>query len=242
MLLYPWERAGEALRASRTLMAGAPAELTVFDCLVTVPPQAPFPPALHGRPAVAVGCAWAGDPAAGERVLAPLRRGCPPALDLVAPMPYVALQSMLDGSAPHGRNWYDRMHYLPAVEDGFLDALLAGYERSPSPFAQINLARMGGAVGAVPAEATAFGHRDAHSLAWIIGCSGDGPLDPAAEWVRAVWEDTARYATGGVYVNALDRGRPVRDAYSDAVWERLVAVKRRYDPDGAFAGNGIGAA
>jgi len=57
--------------------------------------------------------------------------------------------------------------------------------------------------------------------------------------VRDVWNATARFAAGGVYVNALDAGRPVRDAYADEIWERLVAVKRRYDPDGAFEGNGI---
>jgi FAD/FMN-containing dehydrogenase len=59
--------------------------------------------------------------------------------------------------------------------------------------------------------------------------------------VRRTWEATAQYASDGVYVNALDAGRPVREAYADEVWERLVAVKRRYDPDGAFSGNGIGA-
>jgi FAD/FMN-containing dehydrogenase len=58
--------------------------------------------------------------------------------------------------------------------------------------------------------------------------------------VRRLSEDTRRFSTGGVYVNALDADRPVRDAYADAIWERLVAVKRRYDPDGAFSGNGIG--
>ena len=61
------------------------------------------------------------------------------------------------------------------------------------------------------------------------------------DWVRSVWDDTAAFATGGVYVNALDLDRPVRDAYADDVWDRLVAVKRRYDPDGVFSGNGIGA-
>jgi FAD/FMN-containing dehydrogenase len=98
---------------------------------------------------------------------------------------------------------------------------------------------MGGAVDRVPQGATAFGHRGARALTWIIGCSADEPVGPVADWVRRVWEDTAPYATGGVYVNALDQERSIRDAYADDVWERLVAVKRRYDPDGVFAGNGI---
>jgi FAD/FMN-containing dehydrogenase len=65
-------------------------------------------------------------------------------------------------------------------------------------------------------------------------------VGPTAAWVRRVWEDTAHFAREGVYVNALDSGRSVRDAYADDIWERLVAIKRRYDPDGVFAGNGIG--
>ena len=98
---------------------------------------------------------------------------------------------------------------------------------------------MGGAIDRVAPGATAFGHRGARAFTWIIGCSGERPLAPVADWVRRVWEDTAPFATAGVYVNALNAERSVRDAYADEVWERLVAVKRRYDPDGVFDANGI---
>jgi FAD/FMN-containing dehydrogenase len=239
MLVYPWERAREALRATRHLMAGAPEELTIFDVLITAPPQEPFPPELQGRPVAVVGVAWCGDLAEGERVLAPLRAGAPPAMDLVGPMPYVALQSMLDETAPHGWRFYDRLHYLPEVSDGFIDALLAGFEGVPAPQAHVVTAWMGGAIDRVAPGATAFGHRGARAFTWIIGCSGDGPLEPVVDWVRRLWDDTARFASDGVYVNALGPERSVRDAYADEIWERLVAVKRRYDPDGVFSGNGI---
>jgi FAD/FMN-containing dehydrogenase len=239
MLVYPWERARTALRATRALMAGAPEELTIFVALVTAPPEEPFPPELRGHRVAVVAAAWAGDLHDGEAALAPLRAGCPPALDLVAPMPYAALQSMLDQTAPPGWRYHDRMHYLPEVGDDLVDALLAGVERAPTPQSHVMTAWMGGAVDRVAPGATAFGHRGAHALTWIIGCSGDEPLEPAAAWVRRLWEDTAPFATGGVYVNALDAGRPVRDAYADDVWERLLDVKRRYDPDGVFDGNGI---
>ena len=239
MLVYPWDAAREALRATRELMETAPDELTVFVALVTAPPEDPFPAEVQGRPAAVVAVAWTGDLTEGERVLAPLRTACPPAADLVAPMPYVALQSMLDETAPHGWRFYDRLHYLPEVSDGFVDALLAGFEAAPTPQSHVMTAWMGGAVERVAPGATAFGHRDARALTWIIGCSGDEPLEPAADWVRRLWEDTASFASGGVYVNALDLGRSVRDAYADEIWDRLVAVKRRYDPDGAFSGNGI---
>ena len=239
-MVHPWERAREAMRASRELMAGAPEELTTFDVLLTAPPQDPFPAELQGRPVAVVAVAWTGDPAEGERVLAPLRERCPPVLDLVGEMPYVALQSMLDETAPHGRHYYDRLHYLQEVGDGFIDALLAGFEHAPSPHAHVMTAWMGGAIDRVAPGETAFGHRGARALSWIIGCSEDEPVGPVADWVRRVWEDTAPFAAGGVYVNALDAGRSVCDAYAAEVWARLVAVKRRYDPDGVFSGNGIG--
>ena len=239
LMVYPWEQAGQVLRASRELMDGAPEELTIFDVLLTAPPEEPFPAALQGKRVAVVGVAWTGDLDEGERVLAPLRAGCPPALDLVAPMPYVALQSMLDATAPHGWKFYDRQHYLDQVSDDFIDALLSGFERAPTPQAHVMTAWLGGALDRVEPGATAFGHRGAVALSWIIGCSGEEPVEPVAGWVREVWEGTAPFATGGAYVNALNAERPVRDAYADEVWERLVAVKRRYDPEGAFHANGI---
>ncbi len=240
MLVYPWESAGDALRASRDLMEDAPPELTIFDVLLTAPPGPPFPAELQGRRVAVVSVAWSGDLAEGERVLAPLRSECPPALDLVGPMPYVALQTMLDATAPHGQRFYDRLHYLPEVSDGFIDTMVRGFEAVPSPQSHVVTGWMGGAIDRVAPGETAFGHRDARAFTWIIGCSGDEPVGPTSEWVRRVWDDTAGFAREGVYVNALDSGRSVRDAYAGEIWERLVEIKRRYDPDGVFAGNGIG--
>jgi hypothetical protein len=79
----------------------------------------------------------------------------------------------------------------------------------------------------------------ARAFTWIIGCSGHEPVDTVAQRVRGVWEDTAPFASGGVCVNALNAERPVGDACAGEVWDRLVAVKRRYDPDGVFDGNGM---
>jgi FAD/FMN-containing dehydrogenase len=241
MLAYPWGRAAEAFGAARALMEEAPDALTTFAVLITAPPGPPFPAELQGQRLAVVTVAWTGDIAEGERVLAPLRRDHPPALDLVGPMPYVALQSMLDATAPPGGRYYDRLHYLPEVSDGFVDTLLAGFERAPTPQAHVMTAWMGGAIDRAPADATAFGHRGARALTWIIGASGEAPVEPVTEWVRSVWTDTEPYASAGTYVNALDAGRSVREAYAGDVYDRLVAVKRRYDPERVFAGNGIAA-
>ena len=145
-------------------------------------------------------------------------------------MPYVALQSMLDETAPHGWRFYDRLHYLPEVSDDFVDALVDGFEQRRRPQAHVVTGWMGGAIDRVaparPRSATAaraphLDHRllraTSRSSRCATGCAASGTT-------------RRRFATGGVYVNALDADRPVRDAYADDVWERLVAVKRRYDP------------
>ncbi len=240
MLAYPWDRAREAFQASRELIESAPDELMIFDVLITAPPAPPFPPELQGQKVAVVGVAWCGDIAEGERVLAPLRESHPPALDLVQPMPYVALQMMLDETAPPGLNYYDKLHYLAEVSDGYIDELLGAFESVPTPQTHVVTGWMGGAVDRVPPGATAFGHRGAPALAWVIGCSGEDPIEPTADWVRRTWDATRPFATDGAYVNALDPDTPVKQAYADDVWERLLEVKRRYDPDGVFAGNGIG--
>jgi FAD/FMN-containing dehydrogenase len=239
MLVYPWEQARAVFQATRALMAGAPDALTAFAVLLTAPPQAPFPAEHQGQPVAVVAVAWSGDVGEGERVLAPLRAGCPPLVDLVAPMPYVALQSMLDETAPHGWSFYDKLHYLPEVGDDFIDALLAGFADDPTPHSHVMTAWMGGAIDRVAPGDSAFGHRDARAFTWIIGCSGEDPVEPAAAWVRRVFAATAPFASPGVYVNALDEGRPVDEAYTEEVLRRLITVKRRYDPDGVFDAHGL---
>ncbi len=239
MLVYAWGDAPAAFRATRDLMESAPAELTTFVTLITAPPEDPFPPELRGHPVLAVAMAWTGDMAKGERVVGALRKERPPVVDLMGPMPYVALQGMLDQTAPHGLNYYDRAHYLTRVSDEFIETLLSGFEEVSTPLSHVMTGWMGGAINRVAAGETAFGHRGANALTWLIGCSDEQPIDSAADWVRAMWERTAGFADEGVYVNALDSGRSVREAYADGIWERLVEIKHRYDPDGAFAGNGI---
>jgi FAD/FMN-containing dehydrogenase len=155
-------------------------------------------------------------------------------------MPYVALQSMLDATAPHGGRYYDRLHYLERVSDGLIDTLVAAFEDVPAPEAHVITGWMGGAVGRVPAGATAFGHRGAGAETWFIGASGSAPLEPVVAWVRRAVDATARFATGGTYVNALEEGGAIGRAYEHGVLARLAEVKRRYDPDGAFSAVGIG--
>ena len=239
MLAYPVEDAPDAFRAGRELMATAPDELGQFQVLMTAPFGPPFPAELQGRQLGLISVAWCGDVEEGERVLAPLRQECPPALDLVAPMPYVALQSMLDPTAPHGWRYYDRLEYMQSLSDELTEVLVDQLAAAPTPQSHIICGFLGGAVSRVPTHETAYVHRSVGAEVWFIGCAGDEPIGPTQAWVRGATDAVAPFATGATYVNALEAGGATGSAYDDATMERLRSVKRRYDPDAAFSPLGL---
>jgi FAD/FMN-containing dehydrogenase len=239
MVLHPLENAGEALRFSRDFMDEAPAELTVFETFMTVPPTDPFPAELHDKPAFALAMAYAGPIAEGETAVRPLREfGCP-ALDLVGPMSYAAVQTLLDQSAPHGMRNYMKAHWLRELPDAAIDDPVERHAEVLSPMSLIINGRMGGAIEEISADATAFAHRDADRLLLAVSAWWEGDDEEQIEWCRGVFDAMSPYSTGGVYVNFLgDEGEArVRASYEEATWRRLVAVKDRWDPENVFCLN-----
>ena len=236
MLLHPLERAGEALRFSRDFMDAAPDELTVYETFMTVPPEPPFPEELQGKPALAIGIVYAGDPDEGERVLRPLREFGPPALDAVGRMPVIGAQEMLDPTAPHGMRNYSKSHWLAELPDAAIDRMVELHAGVPSPMSMIITARMGGAIERVAPESTAFVHRDAYRLLWVVGAWWEGDDAEQIAWTREVFDALTPHSTGGVYVNSLqdEPEQRIRDAYDNRTWARLVELKDRWDPDNAF--------
>ena len=239
MLVYPLAQAGEVLAFVRDWMETAPDELTSFPVFVTAPPEPPFPPALQGAPVLAVGVAYAGATHEGMRVLEPLKRFAAPALDLAGPMPYLALQTMLDASVPHGLHNYNRAEWLDDLSDDAIASLVEHVERVSSPLSQVIVARMGGAVARVPDDATAFPHRQARNLLWIVSVwRPDQDAEPHLQWAVEISRAMKAYAAGGVYVNALgdEPADRVRSAYGSN-WPRLTQIKRRFDPENVFRYN-----
>lgn len=236
MVIHPLDRAADAIRFSRDFMEDAPDELNLMEVLMTAPPEAPFPAELQGRPALALTLVYVGDPDEGEQIVRPLREYGSPALDLLGRMPPLAVQTMLDETAPHGMQNYNKMHWLNELPDAAIDDLVRVHAEVPSPMSLVMTARMGGAISRVPAGATAFGHRDAHRLLWVVSSWWEGDEDEQIEWCRDVFDSMAPYSSGGVYVNALDQEGPsrVRAAYGESVWRRLGVVKDRWDPDNVF--------
>jgi FAD/FMN-containing dehydrogenase len=236
LVLHRLEDAPEVLRFSRGFMDEAPAALTVFETFLTVPPVDPFPLELRGKPAFGLGFAYAGPPGDGEAAVRPLREFGRPALDLLGPMSYVDLQTLLDPTAPHGMRNYMKAHWLRELPDSAIDDQVDLHARVPSPMSLIINGRMGGAIEAVSADATAFAHRGAYRLLLAVSAWWDGDDEEHVAWCRDVFDAMSSFSTGSVYVNFLgDEGESrVRAGYDEATWARLVAVKDRWDPENVF--------
>ena len=237
-LFFPADDAGELLRFYRDFADAAPDELTTVVNLRQVPPLPFIPQRLHGVPTISVVACWAGPIDQGERVLEPLRRHGRPLLDLIAPKPYLAHQGTFDATVPHGLHYYWRSEYLDALDDAAIDTLLDHAWASRSPRSYTIVFHLGGAVGRVPEEATAFSGRAARFAVNVNGVSLQDGYAGQAAWVRRFGQ-ALRPFSSGVYMNFLgDEGQDrVRAAYGPAKYDRLVALKRVWDPANFFRRN-----
>ncbi|WP_354643483.1 FAD-binding oxidoreductase [Kitasatospora camelliae] len=238
-LFLPGERLARTLAAVRDHMADAPDELSAA-CALTRAPAAPFlPPEAHGRPVVRVGVCWAGRPDRGRTATAPLRALPGVLADTVQTRPYVLWQQLLDpGWGPGARNYW-KAEYLTVLSDAAIDTLADQFARVSSPFSDVHLTFLGGAVARVGAEDTAYTHRTAPYLLSINSRWESGPPEPHVAWARRFWSGMRPFSAGGASVNFLGQegsGR-VLEAYGLAKYERLTALKDRYDPTNFFRVN-----
>jgi FAD/FMN-containing dehydrogenase len=180
---------------------------------------------------------YAGDPDEGAAAVQPLR-DLGPAVDLIGPMPYTAFQAITDPLAPWGLPFYARGEYMRELSDGAIDTFLAhavDLFAVADPLSQTILFRIGQAVAAVPDEATAFAHRDARYLFHPIATWRD-PADAGRiiQAGRGFAAAMRAFSTGASYLNFTIEPDRVRDAYGDAKYARLVAIKDTYDPTNLF--------
>ena len=235
-IFWPLAEAPEVLRFLRDFAPEAPDELGITIALRLAPPMPFLPPERYGKPVLGLVLVWAGDPAAGQQAIAPLRAIGTPTADVVRPVPYLALQSMLDGGAPHGMHYYWKSHRLPHLSDEVIDVLVGRVEAITSPFSQIGGWAVGGAASRVDPDATAVGAREVGfelnvAAAWP-------PPDPYRDrhtaWVREGWEALRPHSTG-VYANFLsDEGAAGVEAAYGARLKRLTVLKDRYDRTNFF--------
>jgi FAD/FMN-containing dehydrogenase len=236
-VIYPGELATDILRFYREFCADAPDELTTLVSLATAPPAPFIPEEFHGKPVVIIPGVYAGSIEAGEKAMRPLRELGDPVADLMGPLPYVAMQSLLDPLWGPGAHNYFKAGWLRGLDDRAIDTIVGYHRDISSPKSEIHVQHMGGAVARVPAGATAFGDRSAPFLLNIIASTftADG-YDDAVQWAKDFHGAMDPALTGGTYVNFLsDEGDDrVHAAYGADTYERLVALKRTYDPTNLF--------
>jgi FAD/FMN-containing dehydrogenase len=234
VLVLPATR--EVIRGYLDYSIAAPDELTTLADLTKAPPAPFIPDEWVGTPVLMVLVAWSGSPEDGERALAPLRALAEPVADVVSWMPYPSIYEFTAHLAePHGASI--RMMFADELSDEAIDAMIAAAESGTAPANLVHLRGLGGAFGRVPTDATAFAHRDRRYFVAIIAVWLDAADDPAPHehWTIALWE-RLRPEGRGVYVNFLEEegADRVRDAYPARTFERLAAIKRRYDPGNLF--------
>ena len=226
-LSYPLSKAHEVLRFYHEFASGCPDELSTDASLGVAP---------DGSSVVVVSVCYCGPAEEGERVLRPLREFGSPLADNIQPMAYTTLQSAPDARFPPGRQHYWKSSYLRELNDDAVEVMVQFVSEIPSPTTGVGLQQMHGAASRVDPTATAFPHRDEHYDFLILSQW----VDPAesernVEWTRSLFEAMEPYFEGGVYVNNLgDEGEDrVREAYG-ANYERLLALKGKYDPTNFF--------
>jgi FAD/FMN-containing dehydrogenase len=240
-VMHPLQRASEALAAFMELAADAPDGLGLNAALVVAPPAPFVPEPVRGRAVAILAAGWIGDDGEGADLVSRLRKAGEPVLDTFGRMPYTVLQSMVDDSVPAGIASYARSEWLRPLDSAGTEALMAAASEPTSPMSQVLVRIMGGAIARVPADATAFRFREAAAML-TVAAMWPNPADPGDQhraWCRTQWEALRPWSAGGGYVNHLgDEGRGrIHEAYGDDAWQRLVALKRRWDPDNVFALN-----
>jgi hypothetical protein len=235
-IIWPIEDSPKVLRFYRDWIAEAPDELMTIVVQRKLLPLPFLPPELHGQLVLSIGCCYAGAAENGEEVVRPLRQFGSPLLDLCMPKPYLTHQAMFDATFPHGWWYYVRSCDVAELGDDVIDVMVEHGSQIVSPVTSIALWQMGGAVRRVGESETAFNNRDAGFTFNINGNSKTAEgFDAERAWARTYWSALEPHHTS-VYVNFLmDQGEEaIRLAYGPDKYDRLKALKRRYDPDNFF--------
>jgi FAD/FMN-containing dehydrogenase len=234
-VFYPAEAARDLLRAFRAWSGDAPDEITALVNLTTAPPLPVIPAEWHGKKVAAFIASSTGPLEEGEARVRAVREVAEPVADLLGPMPYQVLQSLIDPLWPKGIHAYFKATNLARLDDELVDRLAEIHLAAPGAQCEIHVHQMGGAVARIPDGATAFADR---SMPFVLNAV-TGWHDPAAgaahrEWARAAIAAAAEASTGRAYVNFLGDADSARRSYGDETYARLVSLKNEYDPTNVF--------
>jgi len=239
-MLYELSEAADVMKWYRELIRGAIDDLNGFFAFMTVPPAPPFPEHLHLTKMCGVVWAYSGSLTKAEETFKPIRAFKKAALDLVGPLPQPALQSMFDALYPPGLQWYWRADFVNELSDEAIAQHLRFGNALPSMHSTMHLYPINGAASRVAKSDTAWNYRDATWAQVMVGVDPDpANNEKTIAWTKSYYDALHPYSAGGAYVNFLmgDEGAGrVKATYGDN-YERLVAIKDKYDPNNLFRVN-----
>ena len=234
-IFYPAAAAHDLLRTFRGWAREAPDEITAVVNLTTAPPLPVIPEEWHGKKVAAFVAASTGPIDEGDALVGAVRGVAEPIADLLGPMPYHVIQTLLDPLWPKGIQAYFKATNLARLDDDLVDRLCRIHLAAPGPQCEIHVHQMGGAVGRVAEGATAFAER---SMPFVLNAV-TGWQDPNAgaahrDWARDVIASASDASTGRAYVNFLGDGDAALTSYGEETYARLVTLKDAYDPTNVF--------
>jgi len=234
---HPLTAAAGLLRAFAAFTPEAPEACTAMLVFTTAPPLPFLSAEAHGKRAVALAFCWSGDPSKGARALAPLAEFGQPLGRHEGVMPYVAWQQMFDAAAPADDHYYWATSQFDALDAELIEVLIPFAATPPDPLCEVHVHHLGGAVGAIAGDATAFSSRDVPFFINVIGHTGGSERFAAVrDWTHAVRAALASQARDDVQPNFAGAASDLRSrVHDDATREKLAALRARYDPDGLLA-------
>jgi len=240
LLMHP-ASSGEALvRFWRDFMMSAPDEVGSGLAFICAPPEEFVPEPVRGQPVIGVVLCYSGDPERGAEVLAPLLEFGPPAVAMVQPMPYVAVQQLLDPGNQEGRLNYWTGDFYEDLPDEAIHTLVEKATHPVSPLTQIILIAGGGAIARVPDDAMAFGHRSTQwNIHFLSMWAEPADTERNIGYTKELSGAMKPWSSGHVYLNFLgDEGQGrVESGFGPEKYARLRAIKKVWDPTNLFRHN-----
>ena len=236
LVVYPIDQARSALTQYRDFARTLPDETAAWVVLRRAPPLPFLPASIHGKEVVIFALFHGGDPEKGKAILEPVRRFGTPAGEHIGIQPFTAWQSAFDPLLTPGARNYWKSHNFTRLDDGLVDLVVKFVGELPSPHTEIFIGQLGGAMGRVAPDATAYAERKAEYVMNVHGRWETAAEDGSGvAWCRRLFDAAAPHATGGVYVNFMteDESDRVSKAYGGN-FRRMAEVKAKYDPDNLF--------
>lgn len=239
LIVFPFEQAKAVLTQFAEFSKTMPDDLNVWMVTRQAPPLPFLAENVHGREVVVLALCHLGDPGEGETLITQLRGFGTPHGEHIGMQPYITWQQTFDPLLAKGARNYWKSHNFTQLSDGAIDAILEFGAKLPSPQCEIFLATIGGQTGRVAPEAMAYANRDANYVMNVHGRWESADDDARCiAWARDFFERSKPFASGGAYINFLTQDETARTAFAyGPMYERLVALKRQYDPTNFFRMN-----